>query len=51
MRIEGKRQGGKPSSHTIRRENFKNEQALGKKAILKLREQGAKSALKKNFHK
>ena len=50
MRIEGKCKGGKPTKATIRKENFKTEQVLGRKAVQKLKDRGNKSLLKKNLH-
>ena len=50
MRIEGKK-NGKVTSGTVRKQNFKNQQVLGKKVIKMMEDSGAKGALKKNFHK
>jgi len=42
---------GKNSSKTVRRHNFQNEAALGKKAYQRLHQHGTKMGQKKNFHK
>ena len=42
---------GKPTGKTIRSYNYKNQDALGKKAIGSMIDCGAKGALKHNFHK
>ena len=50
MRIEGKLKNGKPTGATIRKENYKNQEVIGKKGIQKLKDKGKKGVLKKNFH-
>ena len=42
---------GKFSGKTVRSFNYKNQEALGKKAITSMIECGANGALKQNFHK
>ena len=42
---------GKNTGKTVRKHNFQNEQALGKKAYQKLSSHGTKMGMKKNFHK
>ena len=50
MRIEG-RKGKQHTGKTVRKENYKNAQALGKRTYEKIQKLGAKTALKnKNYH-